>query len=282
LRDNPPRTTPFPIPLHADYLAFEPVYSCDRPEVAERLAALREAAGDDAFLVAEAGRPTALLEPYLRHLDAAFAFELLCAPWDPQAIRDVLGRAGGANGSRGSLAWVLSNHDFPRIASRVGREYERLAALLLLTLPGTAFVYYGEEIGLRDGPGVSPPLDRAGRDSIRHPMPWDAALPNAGFSRAAPWLPVSDPADRDVAGAERDRSSLLWMFRTLIALRRKLDGPLDLIESEPGVLAYRRGSYLVALNFGAAERQLPAPGSEVVFATHRRPLEPHAGCILRS
>ena len=107
--------------------------------------------------------------PTCEQLDLAFAFEFLHAPWEPAALRDVVERASRVNG----IAWVLSNHDFPRLATRLGADAARAAAVLLLTLPGAAFVYQGDEIGMADGPGGSPPVDRFGRDPQRHPMQWE-------------------------------------------------------------------------------------------------------------
>ena len=71
--------------------------------------------------------------------------------------------------------------------------------MLLLTLPGTAFIYQGDEIGLGDGPGGDPPYDRAGRDRFRHPMQWDAS-PRGGFTTGEPWLPAVDPERTNVRG----------------------------------------------------------------------------------
>ena len=81
---------------------------------------------------------------------------------------------------------MLSNHDFPRLATRLGADAARAAALLLLTLPGAAFVYQGDEIGMADGPGGDPPVDRAGRDAHRHPMQWE---PGAGRRLQRPATP---------------------------------------------------------------------------------------------
>ena len=75
----------------------------------------------------------------------------------------------GAGAALGGVAWVLSNHDFPRLATRLGESRAALAALLLLTLPGPAFIYQGDEIGMVDGPGADPPVDRAGRDAAPPP-----------------------------------------------------------------------------------------------------------------
>ena len=102
------------------------------------------------------------------------------------------------------------------------RENARAAALLLLTLPGPAFVYQGDEIGLADGPGGEPPYDRAGRDRFRHPMQWDALAERRLHDRravaAAPWT----RAERNVADQRDDpRSMLVARSATCIALRRR-------------------------------------------------------------
>ncbi len=180
LRDEPPATSAFPFPLHPDAAGLERRYSVDRPEVVEALAAIREAAGD-ALLVGEVFAPTAEYPRYLAVLDLVFSFELLFSPWDAHRLRAAIGPAA----ELGRVAWVMSNHDFDRLATRVGPENLRAAALLLLTLPGTAFVYQGDEIGQANGPGVVPPYDRAGRDGLRHPMAWDAGRNRRLHDRAA-------------------------------------------------------------------------------------------------
>src|SRR4051812_45489738 len=182
------------------------------------------------------------MAPYLEHLDAAFGFELFHSPWDADRMRAAIANAPP------TTAWVLSNHDFARLPTRYGEENVRAAALLLLTLTGMAFVYQGDEIGLADGPGHNPPYDRAGRDGARHPMQWDAS-PNGGFTTGDPWLAAVDPEVRNVADQRDDPDSLLTLYRELIALRRRLGDGFELVDSEPGVLAYRRGEHLVAINF---------------------------------
>ena len=102
----------------------------------------------------------------------------------------------------------MSNHDFGRLATRFGAENARAAALLLLTLPGPAFLYQGDEIGQRDGPPGESVHDRAGRDRYRHPMQWDAS-PSGGFTSGEPWLPLVDPADHNVADQRDDPASTL-------------------------------------------------------------------------
>jgi alpha-glucosidase len=256
LRDDPPASAPFGLPLPEEYAALEHLYSTNSPDIGQALAALREAAGDR-LLVGEVYLPTAKVAPYLEHLDLAFAFELFHAPWE----RDRLAAAIEAAANLGRSAWVLSNHDFPRLATRFGEENVRAAAMLLLTLPGAAFVYQGEEIGMADGPGADPPIDRAGRDGARHPMQWD---PSGGFTDGRPWLPMIDPEERNVADQRQDPGSLLSVYRDLIALRRELSGSLEMIDSADGVLAYRRGEHVIEIDLARHSARVTR-GGEIVF-----------------
>jgi alpha-glucosidase len=214
LRDDPPASGEFPLPLAGEAAELDHVYSGNRPEVTEALAALREAAGD-ALLVGEVYLATSEYPRYLEHLDLVFAFELLHSPWDEERLRAAIEPALAL----GRVAWVLSNHDFPRLATRVGEDHLREAAELLLSLPGTAFIYQGDEIGLADGPGADPPFDRAGRDRHRHPMQWDATR-TGGFTTGSPWLPPVNAERRNVEAQRGDPDSLLEHYRNLIARRR--------------------------------------------------------------
>lgn len=181
-------------------------------------------------------------------------------------------------------AWVMSNHDFPRLPTRFGPDHVGLAAMLLLTLPGVAFIYQGDEIGQGDGPGHNPPFDRAGRDGARHPMQWEPGV-HGGFSDGHPWLEPVDPFDRNVSDSLRDPDSLMWLYRRLIALRRSLGSGARLIDAGEGVVAYERGSdHLVALNFSDVERPAPEHG-EVLAATgggvEGGALAPYGGVVAR-
>jgi alpha-glucosidase len=216
LRDDPPASGRFPLPLVGENATLDHVYSGNRPEAIDALRAIREAAGD-AVLVGEVYLPTSEYPPYLEVLDLVFAFELLFAPWDEEQLRRAIEPALALE----RVAWVLSNHDFHRLASRLGPDRARDAATLLLELPGTAFVYQGDEIGLPDGPGADPPFDRAGRDAYRHPMQWDSS-PAGGFTTGTPWLPLIDPQERNVEAQRGDPDSLLEHYRRLISER---DGP---------------------------------------------------------
>jgi alpha-glucosidase len=152
-------------------------------------------------------------------------------PWDARLISTALISYEAALPPMGWPNWVLSNHDKPRIASRVGAEQAFVAAMLLLTLRGTITLYYGDELGMRDVAvplykvvdprGLNMPDKNLGRDPARSPMQWDATL-NAGFTSAEPWLPVDRLATKvNVAMQKNDPASLLSLHRRIIALRSR-------------------------------------------------------------
>jgi len=271
LRDDPPATSPPVLPEHADAGTLEHLHSRNAPDIGLALGALREAVGDDTLLVGEVYLPAAQLAPYLEHVDCAFAFELLHAPWEADAFRNAITAALDPAGAAGRIAWVLSNHDFPRLPDRYGARNTRAAALLALTLPGAVFVYQGDEIGMADGPGGDPPQDRAGRDPHRHPMRWEDDAPHGGFTNAdaRPWLPAIEVDGGGVAQQAADPDSVLSLYRDLIAARPALrDGLTFLDDIADGVLAFRRGDdHVVALNMGDAPAPVP-PAGTIVRATH--------------
>ncbi|MDH3686897.1 MAG: alpha-amylase family glycosyl hydrolase [Myxococcales bacterium] len=205
-------------------------------------------------------------------LHLAFNFPFLHSPWSAERfgghaerMEQLLGDVPG-----GWPTWTLSNHDHSRHISRyddptrpgAGAARARLAALLLLTLRGTPFLYYGEEIGMRNVPvpvdQMQDPLahtlhPNVSRDPERTPMQWDASK-GAGFTRAEPWLPIGDAAACNVEAQREDPESLLHLYRELIALRRETpdlqSGAFRRIASPEGVLAFERGNGArVALNF---------------------------------
>lgn len=283
LRDDPPSEEPFPLPLHPDAPLLSLVHSRDDPEIPLALAALREAAGS-APLIGEVYLPAVRLGTYLGHLDRVFAFDLLHASWDPGRIVAAIAASQSVSG----LAWVTSNHDFSRVASRWGAENVRAAAILLCTLPGCAFLYQGEEIGMADGPGGSPPLDRFGRDAFRHPMQWEPTA-DGGFGAERPWLPLTDPERSSVASQRADPGSVLSLYRELIALRREIRGPIGGLRAEGGLVRFRRGSgHETAINAGPEVEPMPAlePGSAVVARTapgvgERSELGPGEAVVIR-
>ena len=249
LRDDPPGKAPFPLPVHPDQQGFDLIHSRDAPDIDLALAALREAAGE-LPLIGEVYLPTERARRYLEHFDAAFAFDLLHAPPEPAEVAAAIERTLAV----GSPAWVTSNHDFSRVATRWGPRNARAAAVLLLTLGGPTFVYQGEEIGAEDGPGADPPLDRFGRDAFRHPLRWEETAAG-GFTEGDPWLPIA--AGPCVSAQRRDTESLAHLFRELIALRPRLAGPVEPITAGPGTVSFGRGDLVVAVNLGDDRAPLP-------------------------
>ncbi|MFP8882059.1 MAG: alpha-amylase family glycosyl hydrolase [Myxococcota bacterium] len=205
-------------------------------------------------------------------LHLAFNFSFLRAPWSAERFRAEIEHFEAALPDDAWPDAVLSNHDASRHASRFddpmyGDARARVAAMLLLTQRGTPFLYYGEEIGMRN---VEIPTDRlrdpvalnihpkAGRDPERTPMQWEAGQ-GAGFSEAEPWLPNgSDAGVRNVAGQREDPASLLCFYRDMLALRRATPalyrGSYRSLEAPADVLAYERefdgARVWVVLNFG--------------------------------
>ena len=277
LRDEPRALGPPPLPLHPELAALGEVHARNHPEITLALAALREAAGD-ALLVGEVYLPSSQLAPYLEYFDLVFSFEFLHSPWDADALEAAIASSAALE----RVAWVLSNHDFQRLAGRGGPAAGQLAALLSLTLPGAAFIYQGDEIGILDGPGAEPAIDRAGRDAFRHPMQWEPS-PTGGFTTSAkPWLPLTDPERVSVAVQRDEPGSILDLYRRLIEMRRELQGNFELLESPPGVIAFRRGAHLVAVNLGSRAQPIASSG-EVLLAVGGDglgPLAAGAGRIL--
>jgi alpha-glucosidase len=277
LRDDPPASEPFGLPLREDEAKLALSNSRNAPDTGVALAKIREACGD-AFLVGEVYLPSARWQPYSDYFDAVFAFELLHSTWDARLLRAAI----EASVRQPGAAWVMSNHDFGRLSTRFGDENARAAAMRLLTLPGPAFLYQGDEIGQGEGPAGEARFDRAGRDRHRHPMQWDAS-PRGGFTTGEPWLPLIDPAARNVADQRDDPASMLTLVRELIALRRELGDGFELLDAAEGVVAFRRGDHTVAINT-TAEPLLAGLSGSLRIQTQAGALEggilaPHAGAV---
>ncbi|MFH2040020.1 MAG: alpha-amylase family glycosyl hydrolase [Chloroflexota bacterium] len=209
-------------------------------------------------------------------LHAAFSFDFtkgdLFFPWNPDwVLKQILRREEIFKDERWPTT-VMSNHDLPRAASRYSRKEEdfqsRFAMTLLMTLRGTPFLYYGEEIGMRDlrlkhSQVMDPPGIRfwpfyKGRDGCRGPMQWDDST-YSGFSNTQPWLPVHpDYKERNVSRQEQTPNSMLHLTRTLIHLRKQFPALRQgkykpLISKSKHVLAFLRQipgqTILVAINY---------------------------------
>ncbi|MGJ7510588.1 alpha-amylase family glycosyl hydrolase [Variovorax sp. GT1P44] len=299
-RDNPPN--PAFVEGQDPAHRWLPLYTTDRPEMQPIVAEMRRVV--DAFsdarssrvLIGELYLPLSRLVAYyglnaegvLEGVQLPFNFQLIAAEWHPHAIGRLVRDYEAALPAGAAPNWVLGNHDKPRIASRVGPQMARLAAMLLLTLRGTPTLYYGDEIGMTDVPiapdEVQDPFEKnqpgkgLGRDPQRTPMQWSAEA-NAGFTTGVPWLRLADDWRlRNVEAQTHDAGSMLELYRRLIALRRAEPalnaGSYEALEIEGDVLAYARNSegrrLVVLLNFGSGPATLPQaliPGQAIVLAS---------------
>ncbi len=229
------------------------------------------------------------LSRYLRpdELHLAFNFRLVEAPWDAEEFTDAVVHSLNAVRAVGAApTWVLSNHDVVRHVTRygggeIGRRRGRAATLLQLALPGAAFIYNGDELGL---PNVELPDEalqdpiwersghtERGRDGERIPMPWSGEKPPYGFtSGMSTWLPMPDGwEDITVEAQLEDPTSTLSLYRTALELRRRwpaVSTDVEWFGAPHDCLAFRRGDGLVcALN--ASNRAVPLPPGEVLVSS---------------
>ena len=234
-RDNPinPEFRPGGLPRDA----LIPLYTADLPEVHDAISGMRRVTDEflDTVLLGEIYLPIERLVAYygrdLKGVHFPYNFALLTAQWDARVLARLIDEYEAALPLGGWPNWVLGNHDRPRLATRIGSQQMRVAAMLLMTLRGTLTLYYGDEIGLRQAAirpeQVQDPFEKnvpgigIGRDGCRTPMQWDGTR-SAGFSDAEPWLPVADNFhNENVDCYRRDKTSLYWLYRRLIDFRRK-------------------------------------------------------------
>lgn len=270
----------------------------DRPELHDIVRSWRATLDryPDAMMVAEAWvSDLERLAHYLRpdEYHQAFDFDFLQAAWDPDQMRAAIDDSMAAVGSVGSIpTWVLSNHDVVRHATRyglpidvdakawlldgdrslldpaLGERRARAAALLLLALPGSVYIYQGEELGLpevtelptdvlEDPVWVRSENSEKGRDGCRVPIPWTVDGDSAGFGADGSWLPQPTGwGERSVEAQSGATGSMLELYRSALRLRReRLASDLDMEweEGSNGGLVFRRGSGLrCVVNFGPA------------------------------
>jgi alpha-glucosidase len=286
-------------------------HTMDQPEVHEAVAAMRRVADEhgDRLLIGEAYLPFDRLMAYygvdLSGFHLPFNFELIFTQWQPAAVASLVAAYEAALPEGAWPNWVLGNHDRSRVASRIGPDQARVAAMLLLTLRGTPTIYQGEEIGMRDVP--IPPervqdswgrnVPGFGRDPVRTPMPWTAE-PGGAFTSGKPWLPLGpDLGALNVAAQEADPRSMLSLYRALLRLRRSESalsvGSYVPVAATDRVLAYERRDggrrLLVALNMSGEPAELPTARRIILLSTTldrsfeaksgRLLLRPHEGCI---
>ena len=283
---------------HLDRDELHDVYRAWR-KVADSYAGTRVLVGE--VWLDDTERFAAYLRPDEMH--TAFNFDVMAQPWDAAALRASVDRTLAAHRGVGAPAtWVLSNHDVTRPVTRYGRadssfafatkragtptdlalgtRRARAAALLTAALPGSLYLYQGDELGLPEVEDLPPeavqdPMHERsggvdpGRDGCRVPLPWSGDRPPYGFSAdpaggrpAEPWLPQpADWAARTVAAQEADPGSMLRLYRDALALRRSEadlgDGDLRWLDAGPGVLAFARGDVLCVVNLSGGPVPLP-------------------------
>jgi alpha-glucosidase len=312
LRDNPPspvgHANPFEL-QHPEFFAQLHVNDRRHPDVHEVLAAIRSVLDEFGDRVAigeiEAMEWDAWAQYYGKDNDGVhlpFAFKLIETPWSAPALAETI---RDLEASLPDEAWpvlALGNHDRSRLASRIGRAQARVAAMLLLTLRGTPVLLYGDELGMVDQPVPRErQRDRFGllydggvsHDPARTPMPWNAG-PNGGFSSAPEpdlWLPVArDYETVNVEAQLADRTSMLALYRALLALRRdratlRLGDYAQLPTADGDCLTYARDlegeRVLIALNLGDEPRRIAIGEIALSTAFDRRAERVHGELELR-
>jgi alpha-glucosidase len=282
-------------------------------EIYRRWRAIADSYAEPRVLVGEVWLPDAeRFARYLRpdELHTAFNFDFLACPWDAARMRTSITDALAAHAPVDAPAtWVLSNHDVTRPVTRYGRadtsfafeskragsptdlelgtRRARAAALLAMALPGSMYIYQGEELGLPEVEDI--PDDRRqdpmwhrsggvdpGRDGCRIPMPWSGEEPPYGFSGPGadrPWLdPPDDWGPLTVAAQSDSAASMLALYRAGLHLRRTApwsgDGAFRWIESAEHMLAFARGERFACLvNFGADPVELPADATVLISSS---------------
>ncbi|MCB0881988.1 MAG: glycoside hydrolase family 13 protein [Thermoleophilia bacterium] len=281
----------------------------DRPEVHDVFRGWRRVADSydpPRVFVAEAWVTTAeRLAAYLRpdELHSAFDFTFIRARWDATALRAAIARSLADHARVGApVTWTLSNHDVIRHATRLARtspdpardlhhvggdadpaqglRRARAAVLLLLALPGSAYLYQGEELGLFEVEDLpedllqDPVFARSGgavkgRDGCRVPLPWARTGPSLGFGPGPGWLPQpASWADASVEAQAGDEDSTLELYRRALAMRRarRPSGALEWLQAGEGVLAFRAEPG-VTLVLNTTPRPVPLPPGRVLLAS---------------
>ncbi len=211
--------------------------------------------------------PTARLADYVRpdELHQVFNFDYMSLEWSASKIRESVKRSIGELATIGATpTWVMDNHDSPRVVSRLkSSEKARAFALLTHALPGSVYVYQGEELGLSEGiipdeAREDPAFIRSGgkdkgRDGARVPMPWISSEINFGFSSGKPWLPMHPTLKEFTPDVQNEATdSFLNLYKTSFALRKRIsqqDNSADLIwhDAPEGIVYFSRGGGFILL-----------------------------------
>jgi alpha-glucosidase len=296
--------------LESRYEEMSPIW--DREPIHELVAEWRSVLDEypDKVMIAEAWTPSwERLARYIRpgEYHQAFDFEFLVSPWDASEMRGRIDTALVSASEVGSVpTWVLSNHDVVRHTTRYGlpqdinsREWllggdrslldedlglrrARAAAMLMLALPGSVYLYQGEELGLpeaydlpfeeiQDPVWMRSGYRAKGRDGCRVPLPWNLDGRGLGFSDAAPWLPQPESwGQLSVEAQEGDPGSTLVLYRQAIAIRSDLivgAGELEWLDGGDSVIKFRRGeNFECIVNFRSQPIAI-GPGTVVLSSS---------------
>ena len=227
------------------------------------------------------------LARYVRPDELHLAVDVVLArtPFDADAVRTVIEGCLAAVGVVGAPAtWMLADHDVLRPVSRhgggaAGLARARAMALVQLALPGAAFLYNGDELGLPDG--AVPAQARRdlvwahaddGRDGSRVPLPWDDTLPAFGFTAGTPWLPIPDAYTGLSAAAQlEDAGSTLSLYRQALELRRTHagfgGGEPEWFDGPAGCFAFRRAGTTLVCVLNASTTAVPLPAGDVLLSS---------------
>jgi alpha-glucosidase len=285
-------------PLLRDHLDAPRRHDQDWDSIHDRLRGIRKVVDeyDDRMIVGEVAledlhRIVAYLG-YGDQLHLAHNFVFIDQQWDAETYATSIEDFEKLAAHGAWPAWFLGNHDKPRPASRfnhdgLGQQRARAILVMLYALRGTPFIYQGEELGL---PDAHIPEDRIvdvdGRDPERAPIPWTPDAPNHGFTTGDPWLPLVAEADSLNARTQAaDPRSTLNLTRRLARLR--VTGEQAPVDAAEGVLAFRRGDLVVAINFTDQPKPIPQPGELVISSDPDRAeasasLNPSEALILRT
>jgi alpha-glucosidase len=287
LRDNPP--DPQADERKPPPQRFRNIFTDDRPEAMAYLAEMREVIDEfeNRVLCGEVQGKTDRIGHFYGQdkprLHLPLNFVLLDSAWDAISVQGNLDAYFNAIPDKAWPDWVIGGHDKHRIASKLGQAQTRILAMLLFTLKGTPFCYAGDELGMEQVPiptdRITDPFEKLlpgyqlNRDPERAPMRWDAGK-NGGFSEGDPWLPMGpDLEKRNVETLKDDGRSLLWLFKRLIALRRKepalATGAYVPVRSQNDILSFKRAdgedAFLVALNLVHEPRRLAWDGEGTIL-----------------
>jgi len=229
--------------------------------------------------------PTSRLANYVRHdeLHQIFNFDFLLIEWNAEKIREAAARVISELATVGAPpTWALNNHDSSRLVSRLGSvEKARALALLTAALPGSLYIYQGEELGLPDGDmpvaaRKDPIAIRSkgvdlGRDGCRVPLPWTANEKNFGFSTGTPWLPqMSSYGDFAIESEVKAEESSLNFYKKTLRIRREHpalggEGSITFLDTSPGILGFTRVPGLIVFaNTTDVDVRIPVEAHSVI------------------